>query len=158
MNVKNILTLNIFTGILLYCEKREWLPDMIDLGKNISLLLLEPEGVGHEFVRDVFMYWEEIEQMYLLLKQNDSSALQMYNLINKNGGPPHIDQLINDTALLLAYNWTEKDIDEIHATVHDTDVAWMNCRLVMKEEVPWRNADHWQEPPIPDWEKTNSNK
>lgn len=156
--VKNILALNIITGVLLYCENREWFPEMIGLGKNISRLLLKPEGAGHEFVRDLFMYWEEIEHMYVLLKQNDSSALEMYNEIEKIGGPPHIDQLINDTALLLAYNWTDKDIDEIHAAVHDTDIAWMNCRLVLKKEIPWRNADHWQEPPIADWQQTNNNK
>lgn len=155
--MKIILAFYIILGVILFCENREWFPDMIGLGKNVSRSLLKPEGIGHEFVRDLFMYWEEIEHLYTLLKQNDTSALEMYKLLNDAGGPPHVDQLINDTALLIAYNWTEKDVDEIHLCVHDTDVAWMNCRLVMKEQIPWQSADHWQEPPIPDWEKPNVN-
>ena len=78
--MKIILAFYIILGVILFCENREWFPDMIGLGKNVSRSLLKPEGIGHEFVRDLFMYWEEIEHLYTLLKQNDTSALEMYKL------------------------------------------------------------------------------
>uniref|UniRef100_A0A1B6E214 Uncharacterized protein n=1 Tax=Clastoptera arizonana TaxID=38151 RepID=A0A1B6E214_9HEMI len=104
-------------------EARKWF-DLAELGNNITQILTKPSGPGHKFVRDLFVYWENIEYVLNSIKKRETRGMDVYNYLKKQGGPPHTKLEVNDNLLLKSFNWTTRDIKEVHGIINDTDIVW----------------------------------
>lgn len=112
-------------------EARPWF-DLVELGSNITQIIDKPAGPGHKFVRDVFVYWENLEYVLDSIKNNETRGLEVYKRIKSHGGPPHVDVTIDDDLLLKSFNWTKRDIYEIRETINDTKIIWADIQTYLK--------------------------
>lgn len=115
-------------------EHRPTIFELVELGKNVSRLLKNPIPPGHKFVRDLFVYWEDISWLRTFVRLNRTDGHMVYKTIKNQGGPPFLDIEFEDSTLLKAFNWTRRDIKEVRETIHEIDVIWSHMDIYLKNE------------------------
>uniref|UniRef100_A0A1B6LI69 Uncharacterized protein n=1 Tax=Graphocephala atropunctata TaxID=36148 RepID=A0A1B6LI69_9HEMI len=117
-------------------EHKPTIFELVELGNNITRWLKNPAAIpGHQFVRDLFVYWEDISWLRTFVRLNRKDGQIVYKAIKQQGGPPFLNEEFEDSTLLEAYtHWTKRDIREIRETIHDIDVIWSHMELYLKKE------------------------
>lgn len=106
-----------------YEEKGDGDPHpLINLGKSLKHRLTTiscPHGML--LYKDLQSYYNKLSDIYRLLKDRDVKDIvkgfKVYDEINKEGGPPHLNVTMNYFGLKKKYNWQDsgevKDVKEV---------------------------------------------
>lgn len=115
-------------------EHKPTIFELVELGRNVTRTLKNPTPPGHKFVRDLFVYWEDISWLRTFVRLNRTDGRIVYKAILKQGGPPFLKVDFEDSTLLNAFNWTRRDIREVRETIREIDVIWSHMDIYLENE------------------------
>ncbi|KAG8335868.1 hypothetical protein J6590_058650 [Homalodisca vitripennis] len=124
-----------------------------ELGLRIKNTIEKPWGTTDQLIRDVFVYFEELEGIRKEFKEGIREGLvpqrdlpdqfEKYRQVNKTGGPIHLHNTVNIRTLIDFYKWDRDIIDEFYELLQFTREAWKKLyALLNKEECPKELSFH----------------
>uniref|UniRef100_A0A1B6GF68 Uncharacterized protein n=1 Tax=Cuerna arida TaxID=1464854 RepID=A0A1B6GF68_9HEMI len=118
-----------------------------ELGLRIKNTFEKPWGTTDQLIRDIFVYFEELEGIRKELKKGIREGLdpqtdlpdqfEKYLQVNKTGGPIHLHDTVNIRTLIDFYKWDRDNIDEFYELLQFTRETWKKMyALLNKDERP----------------------
>lgn len=105
-----------------------------DLGLQINLTLAHPWGKTDQLMRDIHVYFEELDGIRKDIKKCLEEGLdpktevwheyKKFQLVNETGGPPHLQSNVRIRTLIDFYKWNGDEIHEFYELIDFTRKAW----------------------------------
>uniref|UniRef100_A0A1B6C4R2 HPt domain-containing protein n=1 Tax=Clastoptera arizonana TaxID=38151 RepID=A0A1B6C4R2_9HEMI len=105
--------------------------DLVELSSSITERFLKPSGNPDFFIRDLFIFRNELQDMLHDIKSNKSEALESFHALKSNNGPIHLNNIRDNNVLLQNFNWTSVELQEIDEVMGHTKKLWND----LKQEV-----------------------
>uniref|UniRef100_A0A1B6KCH5 Uncharacterized protein n=1 Tax=Graphocephala atropunctata TaxID=36148 RepID=A0A1B6KCH5_9HEMI len=123
------------------------------LGERIKNTLEKPWGTTDQLIRDVFVYYEELEGIRKELKKgiregldpqtNLTDQFEKYRQVNETGGPIHLHRPVDIRRLIDFYKWDRDNIDEFYELLQFTRESWQKLySLLNKDNTPKELSFH----------------
>lgn len=95
------------------------------LQKNITELFKTAGGYnnGHELMTTLCKYIDEMEDLQIGLKNEDTESINILKEIYISGGPHHVHSPPLEK-LAKTYKWDETDIEEFKSAINVTNYLW----------------------------------
>lgn len=115
-----------------------------ELGLRINKTLSNPWGTNDQLIRDIYVYFEELDGIRKELKQGVLTGRNLekdlpqqfkkYQEVNETGGPIHLQSIVDIKPLIKFYGWNTDNISEFYELLQFTRDAWDKLQSLFKSE------------------------
>lgn len=117
---------------------------LIDLAKNITLKVLDPEKImqpyrlpqtpSQAFIQDIFRYKNRLSAVYILMENGIDEGRKIFQYLYDHKGPPHLSLQFDYHNLSCYYGLKEHDITNIKDLLNSTRQLWLKICERKSEE------------------------
>lgn len=115
-----------------------------ELGLRINKTLSNPWGTNDQLLRDIYVYFEELDGIRKELKKGILNGLdptkdlpqqfKKYQEVNETGGPIHLQSILDIKPLIKFYRWNTDNISEFYELLQFTRDAWVKLQSLFQSE------------------------
>lgn len=98
--------------------------DLVELSRSLTERFLNPSGNPDLFIRDLFIFRNELKDMLDDIKANKTEALESFFALRNNEGPVHLRDIRDNSLLIQNFNWTSVELREIDDVMGNTKDLW----------------------------------
>lgn len=125
------------TAVLKLVEKYEF----IELGKNITLKVLDPDKIpqpyrlpqtpAEAFIYDIYRYHNRLNTIYIMMLSGSDEGQKVFQYLYDHDGPQHLSLHLDYHFLTNYYNFEENDLVDIKDILEYTKRLWLKmCKTL----------------------------
>lgn len=104
-----------------------------DLSLKIIEAVSNPIGTTEELISVVHHYFNAVQKLQIDMEHELQYTFDIFDRLQKSGGPLHCKDHLNGTDLILYFNWTSPNVLKFYRPIEATLITWNNIEEIAKE-------------------------